>query len=74
MKIVMMEMIVIQKVKRNFHKTPNIEKIDIPTVVGDDVYKKMPVAELRQLVITKGLSTQPAKLKKGELLDLLNNN
>lgn len=60
--------------KGTFIETPNIEKIDIPTVVSYDVYKKMPVAELRQLVITKGLSTQPAKLKKGELLDLLNNN
>ena len=41
--------------KGTFIETPNIEKIDIPTVVSDDVYKKMPVAELRQLVITKGL-------------------
>lgn len=60
--------------KETFEETLNIEKIDIPTVVSDDIYKKMHVAELRQLVITKGLSTQPAKLKKSELLDLLNNN
>ena len=60
--------------KEAFEETPNIEKIDIPTVNNDEIYKKMPVAELRQLVITKGLSTQPSKLKKNELLDLLNNN
>ena len=60
--------------KEAFEETPNIEKIDVPTVNNDEVYKKMTVAELRQLVITKGLSTQPAKLKKNELLDLLNNN
>ena len=64
----------IESEKGTFIETSNIEKIDIPTVNNDDVYKKMPVAELRQLVITKGLSTQPAKMKKNELLDLLNNN
>ena len=60
--------------KEAFEETPNIEKIDIPTVNSDEIYKKMPVSELRQLVITKGLSTQSAKMKKSELLDLLNNN
>ena len=34
----------------------------------------MPVSELRQLVITKGLSTQPGKMKKNELIELLDNN
>jgi hypothetical protein len=31
----------------------------------------MPVTELRQLVIKKGLSSDPSKLKKGDLLKLL---
>jgi len=51
-----------------------IEKIDVPTISNEEVYKKMSVGELKQLVITKGLSTQPSKLKKAELLDLLKNN
>lgn len=51
-----------------------IEKIDIPTISSEELYKKMSVGELKQLVITKGLSTQPSKLKKAELLDLLKNN
>jgi len=57
-----------------FTENTNIEKIDIPSIDNKDVYKKMPVSELRQLVITKGLSTQPSKLKKGELIELLDNN
>lgn len=51
-----------------------IEKIDVPTISSEELYKKMSVGELKQLVITKGLSTQPSKLKKAELLDLLKNN
>jgi hypothetical protein len=36
-----------------------------------DVYRKMSVNELRALVITKGLCSEPSKMKKPELLKLL---
>lgn len=57
-----------------FTENTNIEKINIPSIDNKDVYKKMTVSELRQLVITKGLSTQPGKMKKNELIELLDNN
>jgi len=57
-----------------FTENTNIEKINIPSIDNKDVYKKMTVSELKQLVITKGLSTQPSKLKKNELIELLDNN
>jgi hypothetical protein len=36
-----------------------------------DIYNKMSIQELRQLVITKGLSSDPSKKRKPELLKLL---
>ena len=50
-----------------------IEKIDIPHMEEDNNtdYKKMNVAQLRDLVTSKGLSNNASKLKKGELIDLL---
>jgi hypothetical protein len=36
-----------------------------------EVYNKMSVAELKALVITKGLSSDPSKKKKIELIKLL---
>lgn len=50
-----------------------IEKIDIPHMEEDNNidYKKMNVAQLRDLVTFKGLSNNASKLKKGELIDLL---
>jgi hypothetical protein len=36
-----------------------------------DVYRKMNLAALKTLVVTKGLSSDPSKLKKNELLKLL---
>jgi len=36
-----------------------------------DVYSKMSVSELKALVITKGLSSDPSKKKKNELLKML---
>jgi len=38
-----------------------------------EIYKKMSVNELKQKVIEKGLSTNTGKLKKGDLLSLLEN-
>jgi hypothetical protein len=39
-----------------------------------DIYSKMSVSELKALVITKGLSSDPSKKKKNELLKMLENN
>lgn len=39
-----------------------------------DVYKKMTVAALKAHVIEKGLASDPSKMKKNELLELLDNN
>ena len=36
-----------------------------------DVYNKMTVQELKRIVITKGLCTDTSKLKKNELLKIL---
>jgi hypothetical protein len=38
-----------------------------------DIYRNMNTQQLKQLVITKGLSTNPSKLKKNELIQLLEN-
>ena len=46
-----------------------IEKIDVPSMDLD--YKKMPVGELRELVQSKGLAEDAKKLKKNELIALL---
>ena len=39
-----------------------------------DIYKKMTVATLKAHVIEKGLASDPSKMKKNELLELLDNN
>ncbi len=39
-----------------------------------DVYKKMTVPALKAYVIEKGLASDPSKMKKNELLELLDNN
>ena len=36
-----------------------------------DIYQKMSIQALKALVITKGLSTEPSKMKKAELVKLL---
>jgi len=38
-----------------------------------EIYRKMTLTELRQHVITKGLTTNASKMKKGDLLALLEN-
>lgn len=49
-----------------------IEKIDIPSMEEKPIdYKKITVAELREMVTAKGLSDNANKLKKGELVELL---
>ena len=46
---------------------PSIRKMEIPSVD----YKKLTVAELKQIVSSQGLTTKANKLTKTELLKLL---
>jgi hypothetical protein len=54
-----------------------LEEIQVEPVIEEnktkDIYRNMNTNQLKQLVITKGLSTNPSRLKKGELLQLLEN-
>ena len=54
----------------------NLEEssIDTQNIDKKSVYKKMTVSSLKALVIEKGLNTDPSKLKKNELLQLLESN
>ena len=62
----------LEEIELNSETETTIEKIDIPHMDEDDNidYKKMNVAQLRDLVVSKGLSNNANKLKKGELIDL----
>ena len=42
--------------------------------VSRSVYKKMTVPALKAIVIEKGLSTDPGKMKKNDLIELLESN
>ena len=48
-------------------------EITVEESKAKDIYKNMNTQQLKQLVITKGLTTNPSKLKKNELLQLLEN-
>ena len=63
----------LEEIELNSETETTIEKIDIPHMDEDDNidYKKMNVAQLRDLVVFKGLSNNANKLKKRELFDLL---
>ena len=50
------------------------DNVSLSSSVSKSVYKKMNVAALKALVIEKGLSTDPGKMKKNELIDLLDSN
>lgn len=58
----------IEKVERNLENESSEENDSDPKM---DVYKSMTNSALKAMVIDKGLSTNPSKLKKSELLDLL---
>jgi hypothetical protein len=55
----------------NLEENDNVSQTSMNTT---DVYKKMTVASLKSLVIEKGLASDPSKMKKVELLELLNSN
>jgi|UniRef100_A0A6C0IR62 hypothetical protein len=58
----------VEKVETTLENTDQLD--DFPSTM--DAYKAMTNSALKALVIEKGLSTNPSKLKKSELLDLLN--
>ena len=55
-------------------ESPALENSETESEIKEtarDVYSKMSVSELKALVITKGLSSDPSKKKKNELLKML---
>ena len=50
------------------------DNVSLSSSVSKSMYKKMNVASLKALVIEKGLTTDPGKMKKNELIDLLDSN
>jgi hypothetical protein len=52
----------------------NLETIDTKTENARDIYGKMSLPQLRAAVITKGLSSDPSKMKKLALIKLLETN
>jgi hypothetical protein len=66
------ETIIVHKILNELQQNAD-EDITIEESKQKDVYKNMTTNQLKQLVITKGLSTNPSKLKKNELLQLLEN-
>lgn len=69
MEIVDNSSIIIEKVETNLEDELSEEDNDADSKM--DAYKSMTNSALKALVIEKGLSTNPSKLKKSELLDLL---
>ena len=58
----------VEKVETTLENTDQME--EFPSAM--DAYKAMTNSALKALVIEKGLSTNPSKLKKVELIELLN--
>ena len=56
-------------------KISSVESIEVPVIAipenNSDVFKKMPVSELRTLAISKGLCSDASKLNKLELVKML---
>lgn len=66
------EPVIVTKILNDFVNTIESE-ITVEESKSKDVYRNMNTNQLKQLVITKGLTTNPSKLKKNELLQLLEN-
>ena len=66
------EPVIVHKILNELEQNAD-EDITIEESKTKDIYKNMNTQQLKQLVITKGLTTNPSKLKKNELLQLLEN-
>jgi hypothetical protein len=64
--------VIVNKLVDEIIKTTESEII-VEETASKDIYKNMNTQQLKQVVITKGLTTNPSKLKKNELLQLLEN-
>lgn len=68
----------VENIKVNkLEETNNLEESESNSSNGSvsrSVYKKMTVPALKALVIEKGLSTDPGKMKKSDLIELLESN
>jgi len=53
---------------------PNLETNETKTETARDIYGKMTLPQLRAAVVTKGLSSDPSKMKKTALIKLLETN
>jgi len=53
---------------------PNLETNETKTETARDIYGKMSLPQLRAAVVTKGLSSDPSKMKKTALIKLLETN
>jgi hypothetical protein len=61
--------IVVKKVEDSLEEQPESTFIEKTSV--KDLYKKMTLSNLKATVIAKGLCSDPSKMKKNELLQLL---
>jgi len=66
------ETVIVHKILNELEQNAD-EDITIEESKTKDIYRNMNTQQLKQLVITKGLTTNPSKLKKNELLQLLEN-
>ena len=64
--------VIVHKILDELVNTTESE-ITVEESKSKDLYKNMNTQQLKQLVITKGLTTNPSKLKKNELIQLLEN-
>ena len=63
--------IIVEKINTN---DSEIDNSDIQKEVKKEIYRKMTLSALKSIVIEKGLISDPSKLKKQELLKLLESN
>jgi hypothetical protein len=65
--------VIVHKILNELDNATTESEITVEESKAKDIYKNMNTQQLKQLVITKGLTTNPSKLKKNELLQLLEN-
>jgi len=73
------ETILVEKLETNGEEEEHLEESSVVSGEGSnnnskEVYRKMNLGALKTLVITKGLCTDPSRMKKPELLKLLETN
>ena len=65
----------VNKLEESEHLEEKEEKEETDSMINrKEVYKRMNVTALKALVVEKGLQSDPHKMKKAELIDLLENN